>query len=306
MNIGYIGYIGYIGLGSMGGAIASRLQLTHPLMVHDQNEAAIRRLEADGATPCENLGDLASRCEVIMLCLPTSDQVRDVIFGEDGLAAKAKPGTLIADQTTGDPGATRAMAAELARRGVDLIDAPVSGGVQGAKNGTISIMVGASPEQYERIHPILTSISPNVFHAGGTGAGHAMKLVNNLISGAQRLLTFEGVALAMKNGIEPQTAVEILMAGGGRNAYLEKIMGPRVINGKLAAGFTLGLAHKDVRLACQLGIDSGVPMFFGNLTREYLQICISEMGRDAQVDTAALVVDRLAGTHVVPPGYSLD
>ena len=298
--------IGYVGLGNMGGALAERLQLTHPLIVHDQNEAAVRHLVQSGATSCADLADLGARCEVILLCLPTSDQVRDVIFGEGGLAAAGKPGMLIVDQTTGDPSATRAMAAELARRGVDLIDAPVSGGVQGAKNGTISIMVGAAPEQYARIHPILASVSPNLFHAGGVGAGHAMKLVNNLISGAQRLLTLEGVALAMKNGIEPQKAVEILMAGGGRNSYLEKIMGPRVINGKLAAGFTLGLAHKDVRLACQLGIDSGIPMFFGNLTREFLQMCISDMGRDAQVDTAALVVDRLAGTHVVPPDYSLD
>jgi 3-hydroxyisobutyrate dehydrogenase len=298
--------IGYVGLGNMGGALAERLQLTYPLIVHDQNEAAVQRLAQNGATPSGSLGDLASRCEVILLCLPTSDQVRDVIFGEGGLATAVKPGRLIVDQTTGDPGATRAMGAELARRGVDLIDAPVSGGAQGAKNGTISIMVGAASEQYVRIHPILAAISPNIFHAGGIGAGHAMKLVNNLISGAQRLLTLEGVALAMKNGIEPQKAVEILMAGGGRNSYLEKIMGPRVINGKLAVGFTLGLAHKDVRLACQLGIDSEVPMFFGNLTREFLQMCISEMGRDAQVDTAALVVDRLAGTHVVPPDYSLD
>ena len=102
--------VGYVGLGSMGGALARRLQLTYPLLVHDQNEAAVQRLEDEGATASASLRDLASRCDVILLCLPTSDQVREVIFGENGLAAAVKPGTLIVDQTTGDPYATRAMA----------------------------------------------------------------------------------------------------------------------------------------------------------------------------------------------------
>jgi 3-hydroxyisobutyrate dehydrogenase len=161
-------------------------------------------------------------------------------------------------------------------------------------------MVGATPAQYSRVQPILTAISPNVFHTGEVGTGHTMKLVNNLLSGAQRLLTLEGMALAAKNGIEPGTAVEVLTAGGGRNAYLEQAMGPRVIHGDLGVGFTLDLAHKDVRLACQLGVDSEVPMFFGNLTRELYQLCIREMGREATVDAAALVVDRLAETNIVP------
>jgi 3-hydroxyisobutyrate dehydrogenase len=298
--------IGYVGLGSMGGALAGRLQLTHNLLVHDQNEAAVHRLMEAGSSAADSLTDLGGRCEVILLCLPTSDHVRAVLFGDDGLAAAVKPGTLIIDQTTGDPHLTRAMAEELGRRGVDLIDAPVSGGVRGAEAGTIAIMVGATQEQYDRALPILSAISPNVFHAGGVGNGHVIKLVNNVLSAAQRLLTFEGMALAAKNGVEPRTAQTILVASGGRNAYMEKIMGPNVLNGKLAAGFTLGLAHKDVRLACQLGVDSGVPMLLGNLTREIYQMCMNEMGRDAQVDTAALVVDRIAGTHVVPSGYTVD
>jgi 3-hydroxyisobutyrate dehydrogenase len=293
--------IGYVGLGNMGGALAGRLQLQHRLTVHDRDEAAVRRLTDAGAIACANLPDLASRCGLILLCLPTSDQVHEVIFGEDGLAGSLKAGTLIVDQTSGDPTATRAMAADVSRLGAELIDAPVSGGVQGAEAGTIAIMVGASPELYARVHPVLTAISPNVFHTGGVGTGHTMKLVNNLLSCAQRLLTFEGTALAAKNGIEPRTAVEILLASGGRNGFLEQVMGPHVVNGELGAGFTLGLAHKDVRLACQLGLDSEVPMFFGNLTRELYQLCISELGRDAKVDTAALVVDRLARTQVVPP-----
>jgi 3-hydroxyisobutyrate dehydrogenase len=165
-------------------------------------------------------------------------------------------------------------------------------------------MVGAGAEQYGRLLPVLNAISPNVMHAGGVGAGQIMKLVNNLLSTAQRLLTFEGVALAAKNGVDPRRAVEILLVGGGRNSYLENIMGPLVLNGQLDTGFTLGLAHKDIRLACQLGIESDVPMFFGSLTRELYQTYISELGCDAKVDRAARVVDRLAGTRVVPAGQA--
>ena len=291
--------IGYVGLGNMGGALALRLHASHPLLVYDRAEAACQALAAAGAEIAGHLPALASHCDVVFLCLPTSDHVREVIFGASGLAEGLRPETLIVDQTTGDPNATRKMAADLASRGVDLIDAPVSGGRQGAQAGTIAIMVGASDAQFEQVAPILKAISPNVFHAGGTGNGHVVKLVNNLVSTAQRLLSFEAVTLAARNGVDPKTTVEILLSGGGKNSYLEKIMAPRILNGKLDIGFTLGLAQKDVRLACQLGEDSGMPMFFGNLTRQLYQLCIAEMGSDNQVDTVGLVFDRLAGTQVV-------
>jgi 3-hydroxyisobutyrate dehydrogenase len=164
-------------------------------------------------------------------------------------------------------------------------------------------MLGAGAAEQARIAPILGAISPNVFHAGGVGAGQAMKLVNNLVSGVQRLLSLEGVALAAKNGIDPARACEILLAGGARNAFIDKQF-PQVLKGNLEVGFTLGLMHKDMRLACDLGAASGVPLFFANLAREVYQMCISEKGADAQVLTAALVQDRLAGTHVVPRGAS--
>ncbi|HSV79399.1 MAG TPA: NAD(P)-dependent oxidoreductase [Ramlibacter sp.] len=294
--------IGYVGLGSMGGALARRLQLSHPLRVYDVHPEAIASVVEEGATGCRSLRELADQCDVILLCLPTSEHVRSALFGADGLAAGLRPGTVVIDQTSGDPIVTRAIGAELEQRGVALVDAPVSGGRQGAEAGTIAIMVGAAPEHFARIEPVLRAISANVFHAGGLGAGQVIKLSNNLMSAAQRLLTFEAVALAVKNGIEPATACEILLAGGGRNVFLEKFMAPHVIEGRLSSGFTLGLMHKDVRLACQLGSDSGVPMFFGGVTREFYQLCINAMGRDAQVHTAALVVDGMAGTHVVPAG----
>jgi 3-hydroxyisobutyrate dehydrogenase len=298
--------LGYIGLGNMGGPIAARLQRQQPIYVLDPAAQAVTRLTALGAVACTSLRDLAARCDTILLCLPTSDHVHTVIFGSDGIAASAKPGTLIIDQTTGAPSATRAMAADLAARGLDLIDAPVSGGPEGAEAGAVVIMVGASPTQFAQAEPVLRAISSNVFHAGDVGAGHVIKLAKNLLSAGHRLLSLEAVALAAKNGVEPQMALEIMLASTGRNVFLERTMGSRILSGKLASGSTLGQLHKDVRLACDLGAESGVPALFGNLIKEMYQVCINEMGASAQVNAAALVIDRLSGTQVVPPDYVLE
>jgi 3-hydroxyisobutyrate dehydrogenase len=292
--------IGYIGTGNMGGALAGRLLLSHPLVVFDRSEAATQPLARGGAKVALLPSDVAAECDVIFMCLPTSSHVRALLFGAGGLAEAIMPGTLLIDQTTGDPNETRSLAERLRPRGIELIDAPVSGGKAGAEAGTIAIMVGADPTQFDRALPLLTAISPNVFHAGGVGNGHVIKLVNNLMSTVQRVLSFEAVALAAKNGVDPRTATDILLAGGGRNAYLEKMMKPRILEGKLNVGFTLALAHKDVRLACQLGNDSGVPMFLGNTARELYQLAIGQMGGESQVDTVGLVFDRLSGTQVVP------
>jgi 3-hydroxyisobutyrate dehydrogenase len=292
--------IGYVGLGNMGGALARRLQLSHDLLVHDQDTDALNRACAAGSTPAKSLAEVGRVCETIFLCLPTPDHVRSVLLGADGIAAVARPGTVIIDQTTGDPDATRATARELAVADIKLIDAPVSGGRKGALDGTIAIMVGCEDSDFDRVLPVLSTISPNVFHAGPTGNGHVMKLVNNLISSVQRLLTIEGMTLAVKNGVEPVIAHQILVYSGGRNAYIENVLGPRLLKGDLASGFTLELAHKDVKLACQLGVDSGVPVFFGTLCREMYQVFMNELGRGAEVDMAAVAMDRRAGTSVIP------
>jgi 3-hydroxyisobutyrate dehydrogenase len=297
--------IGYVGLGNMGGALARRLQLKHPLQVYDRDAASVQRLVALGATRADSLAALAAACDVIVLCLPTSEHVRSVLLGADGIAATAKRGTLVVDQTSGDPTVTRAIAAELAQRGIEMVDAPVSGGPAGADAGTIAIMVGADDAQFDRIGPVLRAISPNVFHAGGIGCGHVVKLANNLLSAGTRLMTLEAMALAVKNGVEGDKALAIMMASGGRNFWMEKYMADYILTGKLKAAFALGLLHKDVRLACQLGQDSGMPMLFGNLAKDFYQMALNEYSFDSPVNVVALTMDRIAGSHVVPAGYSI-
>lgn len=291
--------IGYVGLGDMGGALARRLLLSRPLDVFDLNPAAMAGLTTLGATAADGLESLARDCDVIVLCLPKSAHVRAAIFGENGLAQGLTSGKILIDQTTGDPAETRAMAEELAAQGVTLIDAPVSGGPGGAEAGTIAIMVGASGPDYAQVLPILHDISPNVFHAGTTGAGHSIKLVNNLLSGAQRLLSMECLALAQKLGIDPADAVRILVAGGGRNVFLEKGVQPIIENGTFGAGFTLELMHKDIDLACRAGSEAGMPMYFGATAREMYRLSINLIGPGESVNAAASAIDRISGTRIV-------
>ncbi len=297
--------IGYVGLGNMGGALARRLQLQLVLSVYDLDAAAVQRMVDKGATASTSLRELGATCDVVLLCLPTSEHVRAALFDDNGLAASLRAGSLVVDQTSGDPTATRAMATELAARGIELIDAPVSGGPRGADAGSIAIMVGASPAQYERILPILQSISPNVLHAGGVGCGHVAKLANNLLSGGQRLMTLEAMALAVKNGITSDKAADIFLAGSGRNYWAEHFLKSHIVSGKLDSPFTLGLLHKDVRLACKLADDSGVSLFLGNQVKGYYQSAINQLGDGAPVNTVALMIDKLSGTHVVPTNHSV-
>src|SRR5271165_1039034 len=163
-------------------------------------------------SPARTCRTSPARHNVIMLCLPTSQEVREVIFGESGLAGTLKPGTLIVGQTSGDPNATRPMAAELTRQGVELIDAPVSCGARGADAGTSRSWSEPRPRNTRAFSPSCRRSARTCSTSAKSSTGHTMKLVNNLLSCAQRLLTFEGTALAAKNGIAPGAAVEILTA----------------------------------------------------------------------------------------------
>ncbi len=291
--------LGYVGLGDMGGALAARIASRHDVLVFDANPDAVTSAVEQNATAADSLADLGRACDVVMLCLPTSSHVRSVIFSPDGLAASMAGGSLIIDQTSGDPSETTAMAAELAEVGIDLVDAPVSGGAPGARAGTISMMLGAPERCADRATEALRTIGDNVTHVGAVGAGHTMKLVNNLISCSQRLVTLEALAIAAKQGIDPVLAVDILCKGAARNGFLE-IQGNNVVTGAIdrKGGFSLGLAFKDLALACDLASTIGAPTFFGGLTRDLHRLAISQLGPDLSVETMAGLFESAAGVTI--------
>jgi 3-hydroxyisobutyrate dehydrogenase len=287
--------IGYVGLGEMGSELALRLQRHHELLVFDTSVGAVARLTSAGATACTCLADIAARSDVLFLCLPTVQHVRAAVLGNAGLTDGLRPGTMIVDQSTSQPFNMRAVAVDLERWGVEMVDAPVSGSVQQARSGIIRIMVGATSEQFERIRPLLHSMSPHVHHAGEVGAGQVMKLANSLLVGAQRLLTEEVLALTEKNGISPATACEILLAGEAQNSFLETLSASHKLGGKLISHFTLARVHNEMKLACQLGVDSGVPLPFGSATREIYQMCMNTMGATAPLHSSAVFMRYIAG-----------
>jgi 3-hydroxyisobutyrate dehydrogenase len=273
--------VGYVGLGSMGGAIVRRMLVNkQPLRVYDLDPKRVSEMAELGGTGAQSPAALAAESDVVCLCLPTSENVRAAIFGENGLAKGLKAGSIVADMTTGDPLQTKDMAAELAKMGVTMIDAPVSGGPVGATAGTLAIMVGAPLDIYEKIKPVFEKVGPNVFRMGDVGAGQTMKLVNNLMLAGGRALAFEAMALAVKNGLDPALTRDVLNKSSGRNGTTERSLG-ETIDGVFPNTFALGLMTKDVRLATQLGRDTGVPMIIGRIVEELHNVAMNNHGPGA-------------------------
>jgi 3-hydroxyisobutyrate dehydrogenase len=285
---------GYIGLGVMGGALARRLLLSRKLHVFDLNSKVMAEFAALGAIAAKSPAEIARECDVIMICVPRSSNVRQAIFGPIGLIEGLTPGKIVIDQTSGDPTETRRMAAELRAHGVIMLDAPVSGGAKGAEAGTIAIMVGGAEDELKAVRPIFEGISPNIFHCGDIGAGQVVKLINNTISTCNRIAMLEGVALGLKNGLSLETMAEVLNKGGARSRATENML-PAMIRGEPSAIFALSLMLKDLNLATQLAADCGAPLHFGQLARGLLQVASNALGPEANIDDIAKIVAAQAG-----------
>ncbi|MEM7404565.1 MAG: NAD(P)-dependent oxidoreductase [Pseudomonadota bacterium] len=293
--------VGFIGVGNMGGPLASRLVKHCQLHICDPLDDNTAPLVAAGATRATNPSELGKACQTVLLCLPTSAIVEQALFGQDGLAQSLREGSLVVDMTTGDPNVTRQLAARLSQHGSDLIDAPVSGGPRGAREGTIAIMAGGSEAQFRRVKPTLDLISVNVMHAGAVGAGHAIKAGNNLLNLICRLASFEVVSMLVKDGVNPDKAVEIIQKSSGRNYATEITLPDNILSGKMFQGFTTALMHKDSGVALDIATANDVDMPFGLLARNLLEAIIEEHGAQADMSAAALTFERLSGARIRPP-----
>jgi 3-hydroxyisobutyrate dehydrogenase len=294
--------VGFVGLGNMGGALAARLASQRDgqfeLYVFDLDQARVAEAGLAGARAARSISDLASRCEVVITCLPTSAHVRSVVNGEGGLGATLAPGSLIIDCTSGEPAVTRELAAELAARGIGLVDAPVSGGPQAAAAGTIAIIAGGPEEWYERALPTLRRISPNVRHVGPVGAGHVVKLLNNVLAAGHRMLAFETAAVAAAQGVDPETFIDVVNLASGRSYATEITMPRHVFGAALAQGFSLGLMAKDVGLGCQLLPPSLEELSLALQVHRRLQVALTEFGPDADINQTLETYERATQTRV--------
>ncbi|SMG02988.1 3-hydroxyisobutyrate dehydrogenase [Burkholderia singularis] len=206
----------------------------------------------DSVSACASIADITRNSDVLILSLPTSDIVEQVVLGEGGVAANARPGLIVIDTTTAEPNSTRKVAAALAEVGVRLVDGPVSGGPKGAATATMTMVLGGSDADVAAVEPILAAMSAKRVHVGPVGAGHVTKIINNLLTGVHLLAASEAVRAAEAAGVNPEKLVEALNGGSGRNSATLTNYPTWIFNGKFDSGFTMKLMRKDVRLAMDL------------------------------------------------------
>ncbi|WP_109478709.1 NAD(P)-dependent oxidoreductase [Paraburkholderia sp. C35] len=245
--------VGVIGLGNMGRGMALSLKRGgFNVLGFDAAPGVADKLQEEGVQARVSIADITRDADVLILSLPTSDIVEQVVLGEGGVAASAKPGLIVVDTTTAEPASTRKVAAALAAREVGFVDGPVSGGPKGAATATMTMVLGGSDADVAAVEPILAVMSAKRVHVGPVGAGHVTKIINNMLTGVHLLAASEAVRAAEANGVDPHKLVEALNGGSGKNSATLTNYPTWIFNGKFDSGFTMKLMRKDVRLAMAL------------------------------------------------------
>jgi hypothetical protein len=265
--------------------------------VNDTRVDAIEALGGLGATPATSPSEVASAADTVLLSLPTPDVVESVVLGERGVAQGSRVRTIVDLSTTG-PRTAKRIAEKLSGTGVTWIDAPVSGGVGGAKAGTLAVMVSGPREVFERLQPMLKVIGKPFFIGEEPGLAQMMKVVNNLLSGSAMAISAEAVAIGVKAGLDAATMIDVINAGSGRNsATLEKF--PRsILNRRFDYGFAAGLMLKDIRLCLDEAEALGLSMPVANAVRALWQRTIDTLGPESDFTRIVETVEKDAGVVV--------
>lgn len=294
--------IGFIGLGVMGKPMAKNLlKAGYELHVFDLDPGACEVLERLGARRCRCSKEVASRSEVVITMLPNSPDVQAVVFGDDGIAEGAKPGTVLIDMSSIDPEISRSIAAELKRKGIRMLDAPVSGGEPKAIDGTLSIMVGGELDLFESTKEILAQMGSSVVRIGDIGSGNVAKLANQIVVALNIAAVSEAFVYAAKAGVDPEVVFQAIR-GGLAGSTVMNLKAPMMLERRFDPGFRIELHAKDLTNALNAGHKIGVPL---PLTAQMLEILhalvVDDKGR---CDHSAIVqyFERLAGRDVKPSG----
>ena len=263
--------VGFIGIGTMGRDMALNLMKAgHQVRAYDVNAAAVAELASHGAAAATSVADAARDAEFVVTMLPDTPQVEEVILGPGGLRDHPPPGRIVIDMSTISPEATRRMSEALAAVGVDLLDGPVSGGPVGAKNGTLSIMIGGPEAAFATARPVLDAMGKTIVRIGPSGAGQTAKLCNQVMVGINIQAVCEAFALGRAAGVDLTVLREVLM-GGSAASWMLANLGPMMLEKNDAAGFRIDLMLKDLRLVGELAFSLGVPLPGTSLvTSQYL------------------------------------
>jgi 3-hydroxyisobutyrate dehydrogenase len=286
--------IGFIGLGAMGFPMARHLSKEHDVIVWNRTrEKAERHSREHGTRLAGDMTECAA-AEIIITMLPTSREVDEVV---DRMLPSLREGTLWIDATSGDPNVSRKTAARLATRGVAFVDAPVTGAVVGAENATLTIMIGGTPEDFERAREVLRLNGKTIIHVGPVGSGHAIKVLTNSIMGATVWITSECMLLAKQLGIDLKTALAVTNAGSGRSNASENLLPMRLIEGKWPLIFKLAHHDKDIRIAMSLAHQQHASTPMLALTQQLFTASLHELGDQADYIEVAKIIAKMNGTE---------
>jgi 3-hydroxyisobutyrate dehydrogenase-like beta-hydroxyacid dehydrogenase len=294
--------VGFIGVGNMGNPMAANvLKAGFPMTVFDRQHSAMENLVGDGAQAGASARDVVERSEIVLTCLPASPDVEAAYLDAGGLVERAKPGTVLVDLSSVLPRTPRAIEPRARARGVHFLEAPVSGGVAGARAATLAIMVGGDPAVLDRARPVLRAIGPNSFHVGPVGAGNTVKAINNMMACVNALAMMEGVAVGMKAGLDPMTIYEVVKASSGGSKALERIP-TAVVPRKFEPGFKVRLMNKDLETFTTIAKEFHVPISFASEAQRYQQAAMAAGLADCDTSVVMTIIERLAAIEPPPAG----
>jgi 3-hydroxyisobutyrate dehydrogenase-like beta-hydroxyacid dehydrogenase len=291
--------LGFIGVGRMGGPMCGRLlDAGYSLCVYDRDPNATAPLAARGVRIANSPGEVASAAEIVLISLPTPDIVKAVALGEKGIVHGNRVHTLIDLSTTG-PGVSTLVARGLSEHNITFVDAPVSGGITGAKAGTLAVMVSCPKDVYApKVEPILKHFGKLFYTGEKPGLAQTAKLVNNLLAAAALVISSEGMAMGVKAGLDPKILLDIINVSSGRNSATQDKFPRAVLPGTFDFGFATALSFKDVRLCLEEAEAMGVPMIMGAVVRQILAVTQAKYGPDSDFTSIAKLSEEWAGVEI--------
>ena len=291
--------VGYIGLGLMGKSIARNiLKAGFPVVVHNRSRGAVDELVAEGATAANSPKEVAEQVDIVFTNLPDSPDVEKVALGENGILAGAKAGLIMVDNSTIKPASARLIADKLKEKGVFSLDAPVSGGDIGARNATLTIMVGGDAGALEKVMPVFQAMGKTITHVGEAGAGQVAKAANQIMVAAQMVAMGELLVFSKKAGVDPRKVVDAIKAGAAQCWALD-IKPPRLFDGNRAPGFKSYMQLKDMNIVLDTAKEYDVPISGTEANTKLYQMMI-DMGL-GELDNSAVVgvIEKLAGIEIL-------
>jgi len=291
--------VGYIGLGIMGKSMARNiLRKGYPLVVHNRSREPVEEMVAEGAKPAHSPAEVSSQVDVVFTNLPDSPDVELVALGPGGVIESARPGLIFVDNSTIKPGTARKIAKRLGEKGVLCLDAPVSGGDIGAREGTLSIMVGGPIEALEKVMPVLKSMGKTIIHVGGAGAGQIAKAANQIMVAAQMTAMAELLIFAKKSGADPQKVVQAIR-GGAAQCWTLDVKPPRLFEGVRTPGFKAHMQSKDLGIILETAREFDLPLPSTAVNAQLFAAMVALGLGDLDNSAVIGIIENLAGTSLL-------